>query len=1015
MALVLSAACSEREPSVSDSWSDVCIDADGDGHGFQCADGNDCDDDDPSQQTRCAACQKPEQGCACDNDAPVDCRLPHLLDPSGGLLCRQGTRYCRANSWSACEGVASFLVPASPRLTARGLIDQDAAPVICDPCNPDCYRVEDPLVTPPGLDVGPNLAPAVGGGVTLASLLPNDAGAFNGLLDDAPCAPDDADCDGLPDAYDPEPASAPAGHRFMVMDLAQGAAASQSFESSIQLASADIYFYLDATSFMEGVRDQLLAELSSGNFLPDAGLGLECADTDADGAPDQALKTAGITGNLTCLLRDARFGAGWFRDIPFAGPFDANGATVAPWDYEMFEHRQDITADIASLRTALLGFATRPNLNVPEGSMQGLWALATGGELYAGWDRSGIAARRGCPPGTWGYACFRTGSLPIIFHITDAPMQNGPSTPARTSTDPATPPNCLSDALESSPGIQCDPLEYDPGVLGDMHAGSEGTYRALTGAAEDFSSAEQVGAIDGVLITYVGSTEAMNADLVYDEGLFIACPEFNAWSPTLQDSPDAVFRFRVEAAGDYLLSARGSRFDTTLMLLQTDVSGTPIGAITCADDNLWLDGEPGQRGDTAEIQIALPPGDYAVVLKGYRSSAWGQFQLSLGDRTRETPTSFQAQRWLGPAGDGSTGIRRVLNERAMRVVTLQSSADWYAAQQSQALASATAAVAASGAPLTFQIGADGSGLGSSVVEAVRQLTDNLALDVSLVLAQTPDNPGRDFELRVEAVDQSGDGCEPPIDRDGDAARVPDTHVQCQPGATPRFQVTFRNPAAPNDVPPNASDPTGRGGYRMALQVVGDGSLVLDRVPVYIVPADVVADPPPTMYPPVGHYQQEVPARGCNAGEGAVWRVLDWNATMPPGTRLTFEICSGDTDEELAQCNFQQAVELQAGASCSAADDCGAAGYCDVSGVCHRVTGPSCMLDEDCGVRGTCVATGAGSVCSSARNAIDLKPAAIGLQGRQRALVRVGLYANTDRTQAPTIRNWQLDYTCAPQE
>jgi hypothetical protein len=56
------------------------------------------------------------------------------------------------------------------------------------------------------------------------------------------------------------------------------------------------------------------------------------------------------------------------------------------------------------------------------------------------------------------------------------------------------------------------------------------------------------------------------------------------------------------------------------------------------------------------------------------------------------------------------------------------------------------------------------------------------------------------------------------------------------------------------------------------------------------------------------------------------------------------------------------------------------------------------------------------VCSAARNAIDLKPAAsAGLQGKRRALVRVALYADASGTQAPTLRDYRVDYTCAPQE
>jgi hypothetical protein len=1015
--LLLSAACADHEPPLTAAWNDVCVDRDGDGYGFQCAGGDDCDEDDPGVHAGCLACAKPEQGCACDDEAPVECRLPHALDPSGALKCRQGTRYCRDGHWSGCEGISSFLVPAGAATHHLALIDRDAATVICDPCSPDCYRVEDPLITPPGYDLGVNVVPAQGGGVTLRGLTP-DAGAiaYNQLIDQAPCAADDADCDGLPDAFDAQPALALAGfsHRAIFLDLPAGAAATRSFAGEVAPGSADIYFYLDMTSFQEGVRDTLIAELATGNFLPGAGAGLDCADTDGDGAPNQELQNLGIAGNAACLLGDTRFGAGWFRDIPFRGPYTATGDLVATWDYEMFEHRQDITTDVTSVRTALSAFVTRANYNTPEGSMQGLWALATGAELYAGWDRPGIPARGGCPAGSWGYPCFRSGSLPIVVQLTDAPMQNGPPTPARTDTSPATPAGCLSNAVDAGSGVECHPVDYDQGALAGLHAGSEGSYRALTRAAETLADAEPVGAIDGVLVTYAGNTAAMRADYSYDPGAFIACPSgSNAWSPLRQDAPDAVFRFDVAARGDYLVSARGSRFDTTLMLLRVDATGTPTEALACADDDVDDDAPPA-RGDSAELELTLDPGQYAVVLKGYRETGRGHFQLTFGNRARETVGAFQAQRWLGPTGDGASGILRALDERAIRVITLQSGSDWYAGQQARGLAGATGAEAGDGAPLAFQIGSTGSGLGSVLVQALSQLGSGVRLDVGLSLTQAPDDPSPDFELLVEAVDDSDDGCTGLADRDGDPAQLPDTHLQCGVNATPRFAVTFRNPLAPGSVPPHPTNPGG--GYNMVLQVVGDGAVNLDRIPVYIVPSDAVPDPLPDMFASSGRYEQEVPAAGCMDGEGATWRTLYWNATLPEGTRIAFEICGGDSDEELAQCTFHRAFELVPGGPCSAQQDCGASGYCDVSGVCHQVLGPTCVSDDECGPGGVCADGGAGPVCSATQNAFDLRGAALAVaQGRRRGIVRIELSANAAGTQAPTIRSWRADYSCAPRE
>src|SRR5687767_5156378 len=110
-AMVLGAACG-GEPggsAVPDSWAGVCIDLDQDGHGYGCASGPDCNDDDAAQYEGCAACTADEAGCACDPASPpVTCMLPRKLETDGAMLCSVGTRYCRDAVWSECEGIRSF-------------------------------------------------------------------------------------------------------------------------------------------------------------------------------------------------------------------------------------------------------------------------------------------------------------------------------------------------------------------------------------------------------------------------------------------------------------------------------------------------------------------------------------------------------------------------------------------------------------------------------------------------------------------------------------------------------------------------------------------------------------------------------------------------------------------------------------------------------------------------------------------------------------------------------------------
>lgn len=1016
-------ACGSEDaaPGVQQSWDNVCIDSDGDGFGYQCAAGDDCDDDDAKVQVDCGACRKPAEGCACEVDAePVDCRLPYTRDSQGALLCHTGTRYCRDGAWSACEGVVSFVAPGPLQtLGTQGLIDPSVPPVVCDPCNPGCFRVEDTLdngaVPDAGLaaaDAGSNVVIATNGGVTLEREV--NPIVYETLLDEATCRTNDDDCDGLPAPFDLDPAAAPAGatHRSIFLDLPPGLEGSQRFATKLSVRALDVYFFVDTTGSMVEELSALVSSFAAGNYFASGGSDITCSDADQDGAPDEYRKDAGVAGNIACLVRDARFGAGFFRDIPFRGPFTQNPyAEVAPWDTELFENRHDISSDVESVASTLAGFTTRSNYNTPEGSMQGLWALATGSELYAGWDRPGIPARRGCPAGTYGYPCFREGALPIILQLTDAPMQSGPDTAARSSTSPNTPANCLSNAFLDGFTTRCAPLHYDNGVLGALRSGTESTYRALTTSAEAVASAEPVGTIDGKLITYVGDTRQMSADVTYAS--VGTCPS-QGWFSSDQTAPDAVFRFRVATAGTYVLSTRGSRFDTVLMLLGANASGAPTSVLACSDDAVYRS-EPDERGFFAELELNLPAGEYLLVLKGYASGdmAAGMFQVSFGRRALQTAGTFKAQRWLGPLNDGQNGVRQVLQDHAIRVITLQSGSDSYAREQALALASATQATAG-GVPLRGSLGSDGSNLGAEAVRVVRELLAGLRMDVGLRWLQAPDNPEPDFELHVEALPQSGDGCSGAIDADGDT--VLDTHVDCVPGATPQFRVTFRNPPGAGAVPSNPADPTGQGGYRTTLQVLGDGKQLLDEVPVYLVPADVLPDLVPSPFLDSGEYEQEVRADACADDEGPTWGQLSWEADIPPDTSLTFEACAAESADTLPSCTFHEVVTLSPGGACATTADCGGTGYCDVSNVCHEVVGATCGDDTDCGVGGICLDLGSAKVCTSAQPSIDLKPAAReDMQGRRFARVRARLVPSADRTQAPTLLRWTLDYSCAPTE
>jgi len=318
-------------------------------------------------------------------------------------------------------------------------------------------------------------------------------------------------------------------------------------------------------------------------------------------------------------------------------------------------------------------------------------------------------------------------------------------------------------------------------------------------------------------------------------------------------------------------------------------------------------------------------------------------------------------------------------------------------------------------------------MGFAIVDAIAKFTEAVQMDISVRLTLEPDDPGlvppynRRFTFVSRAVPVAGNnGCAPPIDTDSNG--VLDTFEACGPGATPRFEVQITNPAAPNNVPTNPDDPGG--GYIMKLQLIGKDRLVsnaqaqiVDEIPVYIIPQNVLPDPN-IEYEPSGTYTQTVSSSGCSgAMERPIWRGLYWSDSLPVGTKMEWRICGGDSDAELAACDsggWRKVATVTSGDTCTVSSDC-ELGYCN-EGRCEYAIGPSCVTSSECGRQGTCSAGFCRWTSDPATDSIDLKPAiAGGLANKKRMRVQVELQANAARDQAPTIYDYRLDYLCVQYE
>jgi hypothetical protein len=457
-------------PGGPDNWEDVCIDEDRDTFGTGCEAGRDCDDSDSSVHVGCDLCKNPNTGCVCEDGAkPVDCVVSRAYSSTGSLLCKTGQRFCRDSAWTECIGVRSYEVP-EPQVVAGKLgasvIDPDAAPVICDPCRPDCYRLDDFLEVIDAND--PNVTQLPGGGITLVSS--DTSGQTNpDDLDPTPdCTPGviipafgqlDDDCDGIPDNYDTNDEDPPfaTNHATITMDLDPGQQGSNTFELEFFLNTVDVYFLIDTTASMDGELDRLVKDLTTGSFLDDPSTAADeaasvvCASPPGTTTSDATLKTKGIAGNIACLVPDSGFGAGHFREIPFA---KSAGGYAHGYDWILpYQHRQDISTTVDDTLSALKKFYTAGNISWPEADIFALQAVASGGQIYTGWDRAGVPART-CPSPNeqFGWPCFRKRAVPVIVLITDATMVNGPNVDVYDNDDLN---DCAIDPWQFGGGVSC--------------------------------------------------------------------------------------------------------------------------------------------------------------------------------------------------------------------------------------------------------------------------------------------------------------------------------------------------------------------------------------------------------------------------------------------------------------------------------------------------------------------------------------------------------------------------------
>jgi hypothetical protein len=478
-------------------------------------------------------CARPDEGCPCDPGAtPVECYGEPTRE-GGTTMCHRGVRYCRDGAWTACETIETYELERTWAALVTG-------PSECNPCNPDCaiardYPDDGDLNAGNSIDV---VYDPAAGGITLEEDPP--------VLMTGP----DSDGDGVPDSADEcpgtgwrAPCDGDASDDGFYHTLPYGGAAEiDPLSFAVQVRTADVYFLMDTTFSMDGEIANLRTDLTSGTFLTGC--------------------SGGIIGAIRCTIPDAWFGVGGYDDYP-VDPYGSASAGDRP-----YYHLQDIASSAAAAQTAVNSLTVHDGVDLPESQSQALYAVATGAGLLT-YSPSRATAFGACAGTSWGYPCFRDGTIPIVIHFTDAAIHNGPN------------------------------VAYDYTTFGTS------SLPAPTGVSgnDTFATAYAIGDLTSRWVGFSGSTSSLSNNYDYGCG---------------SGARDATFSFTLTAPTRITATLEGSGYDTVLLILD---SLSPVSG-WCNDDYLgyylW-----------SRMDLTLPAGTYYVVVDGYGTSR-GNYRLSIG-------------------------------------------------------------------------------------------------------------------------------------------------------------------------------------------------------------------------------------------------------------------------------------------------------------------------------------------------------------------------------------------------
>ena len=650
----------------------------------------------------------------------------------------------------------------------------------------------------------------------------------------------DTDGDGVPDPADDcagpgwrLPCDGDASNDGIYQTLYHNTSSDVTVQADIDVSgsitTADAYILMDATGSMGGEQAQLLADLTTGTFVDPT----KCATGVG----------TGLLGALQCSIPDLWIGVGDFKEVSYL-PHNNR------YDMSPYHHYLDTTDNVQHVVDAVSSFVTDYNKDRPEAATQALYSVVTGqglGDL--------VPNRGACPAtpvGRWGYPCFRRGVLPIIVLFTDAAMYNGPRL---ASPKYGNPPYNGTLGL----GTRLPPVEQSPNVL----------YSGDPVAAWD------LGDLTNRSLTVMGSNTNFGNDAqTWDKGACMQCGTSGCWT----DGRDAFLRFSLSGLTNMFVSGEGTAYHTTNVALLDSA----LGFVDC-------DPGPGGGDNWGRVTQSLGAGDWyavsdaAVATNSSVANRRGDFQLRFHNLTAD-PLGYASWQTADLPIPWTTVEAELLAAGVNVVGVVSPNSDGLSGLADvNALGVATGSVDQSGNPYVQTINADGSGLTTALLDAVRALVGDTRRDISIVAEDnvaTPEDEAR-FVTAITATACPTTGLNNCLGGQGTN--------QCL-GCLADTQIEFTFRLGNDFVSPTASPQV----FEFDLVALANGAVELTRIPVRVMVPEAGASYGAGFYE--NSYDSdivcEIPPERPN------WDTLTWTGSTPLNSRVVFEFSTANTFAEL---------------------------------------------------------------------------------------------------------------------